>query len=213
MAKHGLDLLLSQYKSSQNLRDYITVFITEFAEVQQSIDDTIKYRQLADSFGIMVDDIAYLVGTSRTIYGAAALGFFGFYNNPSAYPAGDDATPGVGGVFRSDSDRESGDFVRNDIQLKNAIRARIIKNATNCKIEDILAFCDLVIGRSIDMEIVEGDLSMQFIIHETLSVPDKVLLTHMLPDIKPSGVSITVKDDAGDIALVYSSTNYPPDNI
>lgn len=214
MAKHGTEMMLSQYYKSPNLKAYIECFVSEFAEIKVAMEETIKYRRLADSFGVMVDDIAYLVGASRIIYGAAALGFFGFYSNPSAEPAGDDTVqPLDGGILRSDADKESGDFVRTDSQLKGAIRARIIKTVTNCNIEDIINYCDLVIGRSLPMEIKEGPLTMDFIIHEKLSVSDKVLIAHMLPDIKPSGVAITLADSAGKIVLVYSSVNYPPDQL
>ncbi|QHJ79801.1 MAG: hypothetical protein [Caudoviricetes sp.] len=214
MAKHGTEMLLSQYQNSPNLKAYIECFLSEFDEVKVAIADSIKYRRLADSFGVMVDDIAYLVGATRIIYGAASLGFFGFYSNPGAEPAGDDTVlPLEGGVLRSDADKESGDFVRTDTQLKGAIKARIIKTMTNCNIEDIIDFCDLVIGRSLKLEIKEGPLKMDFILHEKLSVSDKVLIAHMLPDIKPSGVSITLADTAGTIVLVYSSIVYPPDNL
>lgn len=207
--KRGLEMLLSQHKSSTNLQKYIKCFLDELAEVEQVMSDINKYRYLANSFGVMVDDIAYLVGASRVLYGAAALGYFGYYDNPAAESTGDDNRPGVGGILRSDGDRESGDLVRSDLQLKNAIRARIIKCVSNCRIDDILAFCDLVVGRSLDLEIVEGNLKMDFIVHSTLPVSDKVLLSFMIPDIKPVGITATLKDDSGNIALVYYSKDYP----
>ena len=209
--KQGLDMLLTQYRSSPNLKAYIKCFLDEFAEVKQANADVVKYRYLADSFGVMVDDIAYLVGASRIIYGAAPLGYFGFYDNPGAYPAGDDNNPAVGGILRSDSDEESGDFVRTDTQLKNAIRARITKIVGNCSIEQIITYVDLVLGRSVDLEIVESGQSMAYKIHETLSIPDRVLLAYMLPDFKPVGIPITLSDDSGNIALVYNSKVYPPE--
>lgn len=211
--RHGLDLLLSQYKQSTNLQKYIKCFIDEFAEVKQAMSDSVKYRYLADSFGVMVDDIAYLVGASRTIYGAASLGFFGFFTNPGAFPAGDDNDPSVGGILRSDGDRESGDFVRTDSQLKNAIRARIIKIVGNCNIEQLITYVDLVLGREIDLEIKEGHQKMDFIVHGKLSVDEKVLMAYMLPDFKPVGISISLKDDAGPISLVYVSNVYPPEKL
>lgn len=211
--KRGLDMLLSQYKHSPNLKKYIKCFLDELAEVQTALDNVVKYRYLADSFGVMVDDIAYLVGASRVLYGAAALGYFGYYENPAAESTGDDTRPGVGGILRSDSDRTSGDFVRTDTQLKSAIRARIIKLVTNCNIDDLILFCELVVGRELDLEIVEGVLELNFIVHETLSVPERVLLSFMIPDIKPGGITATLKDDSGNIALVYYSTDYPSDVI
>ena len=211
--KHGLDMLLSQYYESENLKAYISVFLSEFQEVRKAQEDVVKYRYLADSFGVMVDDIAYLVGTSRVIYGAAALGFFGFYSNPGALPAGDDKLPGTGGILRSDADRESGDFVRTDTQLKDGIRARIIKIMGSCTIEQLLTYVDLVVGHELPLEIVEGHQKIEYIVHETLGLASRVLLAHMLPDFKPLGISISLKDDSGDIALVYTSRVYPPEVV
>ena len=209
--KHGVDMLLSQYKQSENLKKYISIIVSEFEEVRQAQEDSIKYRYLADSFGVMVDDIAYLVGASRVIYGAAALGYFGFYSNPGAYPAGDDNNPNIGGILKSDSDKDSGDFVRTDTQLKQAIRARIIKIMGNCNVEQLITYTELVLGRTIDLEVREGHQTIDYIVHGTLSVADRVLLSYMLPDFKPVGIAITLADNSGDIALVYVSKIYPPE--
>ena len=209
--KHGTDMLLSQYQHSVNLKKYVNIFVSEFEEIRQAQADSIKYRYLADSFGIMVDDVAYLVGASRIIYGAAALGYFGFYDNPGAYPAGDDNDPTKGGVLRSDSDKESGDFVRTDVQLKNAIRARIVKIIGNCNIEQLISYVELVLGRTIDLEIKEGNQNMKYIVHGTLSIAERVLMAYMLPDFKPVGISITLADNSGNIALVYIANVYPPE--
>lgn len=210
--KHGLDMLLAQYRNSPDLKKYIQCILDEFAEVKQAIADSVKYRYLADSFGVMVDDIAYIVGASRVIYGAAALGFYGFYSNPGAYPAGDDNDPSVGGILRSDADKESGDFVRSDTQLKRAIHARILKITGNCNIEQTIAYIELMIGRTLDIEIQEGHQKMDFIIHGELSIAERVLMAYMLPDFKPVGVAITLADDSGTISLVYISRDYPPES-
>ncbi|QEM43049.1 baseplate wedge protein [Escherichia phage vB_EcoM_4HA13] len=209
--KHGVNMLLSQYKNSENLKKYVSIIVSEFEEVRKAQEDSIKYRYLADSFGVMVDDIAYLVGASRVIYGAVALGYFGFYSNPGAHPAGDDNNPNIGGILKSDSDKDSGDFVRTDTQLKQAIRARIIKIMGNCNVEQLITYTELVLGRTIDLEVREGHQTIDYIVHGTLSVDDKVLLSYMLPDFKPAGIAITLADNSGDIALVYVSKIYPPE--
>lgn len=207
--RHGLDMLLSEYHNSANLRKYIKIFLDEFGEVKKAQEDSIKYRYLADSFGLMVDDISYLVGTSRVIFGASALGYFGFYKNPQAYPAGDDNKPGFGGLLKSDLDRDSGDFVRTDLQLKDAIRARIIKIMGSCTVEQIIVYVDLVLNRSLNVEIVENPTFVQFNVKETLSVQDKILLAYMLPNFKPVGKRFQLKDLAGTIELVYASQVFP----
>lgn len=213
MAKHGLSMLLSEYNDSPNLRDYISCFLDEFAELKLANEQVVKYRYLADSFGLMVDDVAYLVGASRVIYGAAALGYFGFFSNPGAYPAGDDNNPAVGGILKSDSDKDSGDFIMNDTQLKNNIHARIIKITGNCNIEQILAYVDLVVGRALPLEIREGHKRMDFVVHETLAVAERVLLAYMIPDFKPTGITVTLQDDQGDISLVYVSNVFPREAV
>lgn len=213
MARHGLDMLLSQYRGATSLRAYIQCFLDEFAEVKKANEDVIKYRYLADSFGMMVDDIAYLVGASRTIYGAAALGYFGFYSEPGAYPAGDDNNPDLGGVLKSDNDKDSGDFVMNDSQLKDSVRARIIKITGNCSIEQLLAYIDLVVGRNLPLQITEGHKRMDYVVHGTLSVAERVLMAYMLPEFKPTGIHVTLRDNNGDIALVYVSNVYPRENV
>lgn len=209
--KHGVDMLLSQYRQSENLKKYVSIIVSEFEEVRKAQEDSIKYRYLADSFGVMVDDIAYLVGESRVIYGADALGYFGFYRNPGAYPAGDDNNPNIGGILKSDSDKDSGDFVRTDTQLKQAIRARIVKIMGNCNVEQLITYVELVLGQTIDLEVREGHQTIDYIVHGTLSVADRVLLSCMLPDFKPAGIAITLADNSGDIALVYVSKIYPPE--
>jgi hypothetical protein len=207
--KHGLDLLLNQYSNSQSLKEYIQCILSEFDEVKKALQDIVKYRYLADSFGVQVDDIAYLVGASRTIYGAKALGYFGYYEDPEAYGTGDDNQPGIGGRLKSDYDRDSGDFVRTDVQLKNAIRARIIKATSGCTLNDMYNFCDLIVGRSLPMVITEGKLSVDFHVKEELPVGDKVILSFAIADIKPAGITATFRDNSGNIELVYYSKDYP----
>lgn len=209
MAKRGLEMLASQYNESPNLKKYIQCLLDECLEVQTAISDTITYRYLNESYGVMVDDIAYIVGASRILYGAAALGYYGYYHNPEAEPLGDDSIPGEGGMLKSDTDRNSGDLIRSDVQLKSAIRARIIKTVTNCKIDDIYRYCDLSVGRNLPLEIKQGKLKLEYIYHGKAPIADKVLLAYMIPDITPAGITATFKDDAGDIELVYESTDYP----
>lgn len=213
MPKHGMDLLLTQYKESESLKAYIQCFVDEFKEVKDAIKNSIKYRYLADAFGMMVVDVAYLVGASRVIYGAEAMGFFGFYEEPSALPAGDDNRPGYGGILKSDHDKDGGDFTRSDAQLKDAIRARIVKIVGRCQIDELITYCELVLGRELPLQIVEGNLKVLFKIHEELPLQDKVILAYMLPDFKPQGISFTLEDTAGNIALVYGSPIYPPEEL
>lgn len=206
---HGLDMLLNQYSKSANLKSYIKCFLDEIGEVKQAMEDIVKYRYLADSFGVQVDDIAYLIGASRTVYGAEALGYFGYYDDPEAYGTGDDNDKTVGGILKSDTDKDSGDLIRTDAQLKDAIRARIIKTVGCCTVNEMYAYCDLLVGRSLDMVITEGKLSVNFHVNAELPVPDKILLSFAIADIKPGGITATFSDNLGEIDLVFYSKEFP----
>lgn len=108
--RRGLDLLLSQYRNSPNLIKYIAVLISEVEYLKIVASQVIKSRQLPTAFGQQIDDIGDLVGRERIIYGADALGYFGYYDNPQAYTAGDDNNPFIGGVLKGDENKSSGDL-------------------------------------------------------------------------------------------------------
>lgn len=207
--RSGLDLLLSQYRNSPNLIKYIAVLISEVVVLKKVAKDVIKYRQLSFSFGQQVDDIGDLVGRGRVIYGADALGYFGYYDNPQAYTAGDDNNPFIGGVLKGDENKGAGDLVMSDNAYKNAIRARAFKTTCFANTDDVLTYIDLLLGRDVPSEIIEGDLSVNIHVHEVLSVEDKALLSNILPDIKGAGITYSLEDDAGSIDLAFISTDFP----
>ncbi|MBI0275399.1 DUF2612 domain-containing protein [Hafnia alvei] len=207
--KHGIELLLSQYQNSPNLKQYISLLIEEFMILRVVFAEVVKYRYLAKSFGVQVDDVAYLVGASRVIYGAAPIGYFGYYDNAQALGAGDDNDRSEGGVFKGDGDKDSNDLILNDSQLKGAIRARIIKTVTNCSINDLLLYCDLLVGRELDIEIIETPASIKVRYHGTFSLNERALMANILPDIKPVGVNTTLVDDSGNIDMRSVGKDYP----
>lgn len=202
MQRHGLDLLLAQYRNSPNLIKYISILLSEFDLLVKVFDDIKIKRRLTIARGQQLDDIAELVGTSRIVYGADPLGYFGYYDNPQA--SGIDV-----GIFKSEDGKDSGDLILSDKQLKNRIKARIIKTMGNVCIEDLLEYCDLTLGRNLDIELTEGTASVNLKYHGILSPADKALLATTLTDIKIVGVPITLQDDGGDIVLQYDSKDYP----
>lgn len=200
--RHGLNLLLAQYRNSPNLISYIAIFLSELEELEVVFQSIIKGRWLDFAFGEQLDCIAAIVGTSRTIYGAYPIGYFGYYDNAQAY--------GINvGRFMSGYDKESGDLILTDTQLRARIRARIIKTMGNLCIEDVLEYCDLLLGRDLDLETIEGNASLQLKYHGTLDIYDKALLANVLYDTKVAGVSYSLKDDGGDIAIQINSIDYP----
>lgn len=197
------DLLLAQFKDSPNLAAYIGCFIAEVDIISKAIQDSINLRYLADAFGKQLDVIGDIVGLSRTFYGAAALGYFGFYDDPQAeVPSiGDYRDPTIGGVLKSLSDKSAADFVMDDETFKKAIYAKIIKNMTNCCIEDVLLYIDLIVGFSCDTQITETNCHSDIYIHENLNQLQRISVSLLISGVRPIGVSMTLRDNHGAIAI------------
>ncbi|MEY6830938.1 DUF2612 domain-containing protein [Enterobacter roggenkampii] len=200
--RHGLDLLLAQYRNSPNLIKYISIFLTEFDVLVKVFEDIKLKRRLPLAKGMQLDDIVEIVGTGRVVYGADPLGYFGYFDNPQAYAI--DV-----GILKSEDSKHSGDLILSDKQLRSRIKARIIKTMGNVCIEDLLQYCDLTLGRELDIELTEGTASVNLKYHGILSPADKALLSTSLTGIKVVGVPITLQDDAGNIVLQYPSKDYP----
>ena len=197
------ELLLAQYKDSPNLSAYINCFVAEIDIISKAIEDTINLRYLADATGKQLDVIGEIVGLGRIFYGAAALGYFGFYDDPqSAVPSiGDTNTPGVGGIYKSISDRAAADYVMDDVTYKKAIYAKIVKNMTNCCIEDVLLYIDLIIGFSCDTQITESNCQVDIYVHENLNQLQRISLSLLISGVRPVGVSMTLRDNYGTIVI------------
>jgi hypothetical protein len=196
-------LLLMQYKSSPNLSAYIDCFLKEVDIISKAIQDSINLRYLSNATGKQLDVIGEIVGIGRIFYGAASLGFFGFYDDPrSEIPSIGSATDTtVGGIYKSVSDKDALDYVMDDVTYKKTIYAKIVKNMTNCCIEDVLLYIDLIAGMNCDTEIVESNCQSDIFIHEDLKQIQRISLSLMVSGIRPIGVEMTLRDNHGAIAV------------
>lgn len=196
-------MFMMQYKSSPNLLKYMRCIMKEVDELVKAIQDTINLRYLADAFGHQLDINGEIVGQPRIIPGAAALGYFGFYDEPlSTNPSiGDDAIPTIGGTYRSDGDRASTDFRMNDVQYRQAIYAKILKNDSRCSIDDVLTWIDLIVGYECDTEIIEGVNTGTIFIHESLSQTNRTTLGLFMAFMKPVGTGLNLRDNTGVITI------------
>ncbi len=188
-------LIISQYKDSTNLKDYIKAFVKPIEEIKVANVDSINSRSIDMATGESLDKIAKVVGEDRVVRGAAALGFFGFDDNPSALGLSE-------GIFYSYGDKTTDDLVMSDPLLRSAIRARIIKNTSGGKIEDILKFCDLITDSELNTELTETKGGVHLRFHETLTPSARLLLSIRIRQITSVGVLVTLEDDTGTIEVV-----------
>lgn len=209
--KRADSLIISQYNSSVNLHKYVECFTIVFNDVLQACIEVATQRYLDYAIGAQMDVIGVIVGQPRTLSGSKPLGYFGYYNNPqSADPSvGTDADPTIGGVLKGDLDVDSADFILTDPAYYNILKARILKNSSNCCVEDVLVYIDLILGRVTDTEIIESttENAAHLRIHKKLSTIDKAVLASLIKQMKVGGVRYTMEDDGGIIDINSEGPN------
>lgn len=199
-----------QYRNSENLKSYLDSFLLEVNELTKAAEDTINYRYLADAYGYQLDVIGEILGQGRVFFGANPLGYFGFYDDPqSKVPSiGDKFDITKGGIYKGLGDRNAGDLVLGDEAYRRALYAKVIQNGSNCRIDHMLKFIDLITGLECNTEITEsGKCSFHIFIHEDLTQTQRVNVSLLTPQLRPAGVSMSVKDNYGIIDLGYSTKN------
>jgi len=195
-----IDILLWQYKNSTNLQEYIDAFAIELDVLTQAIEDTLNLRYLADAYGFQLDVVGQIVGVGRVFYGAAPIGYFGFYDDPqSKVPSiGDVNNVSIGGIYKGSGQLDSNDLVLDDTSYRNIIYAKIIQNGTNCRINHVITFIDYVVGHEVDVEITEPAPNHAYIrIHQELNQLARVSLSLTMNMVRPAGVKFEVEDDYG----------------
>lgn len=194
------DALLWQYKNSTNLKEYIDALVAELDALTKACEDTINYRYLADAYGYQIDVVGEIVGVGRVFYGAAPIGYFGFYDDPqSKVPSiGDVNNVSIGGIYKGSGQLDSNDLVLDDTSYRNIIYAKIIQNGTNCRIDHVIKFIYYVVGKEVDVEITEPTPNNAYIrIHEELNQLARVSLALTMNMVRPAGVKFEVEDDYG----------------
>ena len=209
--KRADSLIISQYNSSINLHKYIECFTIVFNDVLQACIEVATQRYLDYAVGAQLDVIGVIVGQPRTLSGSKPLGYFGYYENPqSADPSiGTDEDPTIGGILKGDLDKDSADFILTDSAYYNVLKARILKNSSNCCIEDVLEYVDLILGKATDTEIIESTTknAAHLRIHEKLSTVAKATLASLIKQMKVGGVRYTMEDDGGIIDINSEGVN------
>ena len=205
------NIVLSQYRQSVNLNKYLECFTVVLNDIYQACIQVATQRYLDYAAGAQLDVIGVIVGQPRTLSGSKPLGYFGYYDNPQSEDpsVGTDFDATVGGILKGDLDKDSADFILLDPDYYNVIKARIMKNSSNCSVEDLLKYVDLILGRSTNLEIIESDTAnaahLRF--HEKLSPINRAILASLIKQMKVGGVRYTMEDNGGLIDINSEGPN------
>ena len=91
-----------------------------------------------------------------------------------------------------------------DEDYKRALKARIFRASSNCNINDMYAFLEIIIGQTLDLSIEEdATYPITNITYTgTFSLLNKAVLSQILTGIKPIGTQMNLFDGNGVIPLV-----------
>lgn len=209
--KRADKIILSQYNLSTNLHKYIECFTIVFNDVLQAAVQVATQRYLDYASGQQLDVIGVIVGQPRQLAGSKPLGYFGYYDNAQAQDpsVGTDFDATVGGILKGDLDKDSADFILTDDDYVNVLKAKILKNSSNCSVDDVIKYVNLIIGRPVNLEIIESEVenAAHLRYHEKLSTIDKAILASLIKQIKVGGVRYTMEDNGGIIEINADGPN------
>ena len=198
-------LIISQYNLSTNLHKYIECFTIVFNDVLQAAIQVATQRYLDYASGQQLDVIGIIVGQPRQLAGSKPLGYFGYYDNAQAQDpsVGNDYNATIGGILKGDLDKDSAEFILTDDDYINVIKAKILKNSSNCTVDDVIEYVNLIVGRKVDLEIIESETenAAHLRYHEKLSATDKAILSSTIKQMKVGGVRYTMEDNGGIIDI------------
>ena len=202
IADDAVGLLLSQYENAPNLHHYLKAIVTPLEVIKHDFEQIVRLKDIEKMAGDQLDMVGEVVGLERVIRGASPTGFFGYYEHSQSDILGDESgRPNLdGGVWKSEFDKGGSDFHMSDEFYRRAIRARVIKLHSKCRMEDIYQFACLI-ANSDSFEIKEDHKVIHVIYHGKFGMAMRSVIAMMLPEMKPTGIAMTLADDTGNIAL------------
>jgi hypothetical protein len=192
------DRTIEQYKRAEKLRAVIALYIAQVTELQAAIHEVIDGFDLDDASGWALDVIGKWVGLPRPLIDAGLFQYFGYGATPGALGYGSLGSPGVGGRYASVFTVTSGLVLMIDSDYRLNIKAKIIRNKTSCRPDDILEIVSLVFGDDAAEVTFTGELAFTLTFGRPLSVNEQALVLtedlngrgdQLIP--RAAGVSVT----------------------
>lgn len=160
--------------------------------MEKVFDDISLIDDIDTSTGVNLDSIGEIVGISRVLPNSIALEFFGFSDSaPIGIRFGEEGDAGIGARFREENEPATASSTLNDIEYRQLIRAKIIKNHSQGTGEDMLRGLQFIFND--DRIILEDnyDMSYDISVGRPITLAENALLDlDILP--RPAGVKINI---------------------
>jgi hypothetical protein len=122
-------LMLPQYESSPNLREYFLAFIEELDLLYEHISRVYLGRTLEYATGAQLDVIGEILQIRRAI--ELPTLFFGFANAAGATKMADESSPNIGGVFKSENLEGFTVTPLDDVVYRRVLRVKAMLHVKN----------------------------------------------------------------------------------
>lgn len=137
-----------QFKNKTVYDKYLQLLLSGKVELQNVIKDTMQLRSLDTAVGVQLDTIGEIVGRPRGLVTSDIFYYFGFEGAQSAESFSSTTDPTVGGQWYSVDAPRGISRAPSDDEYRLILKAKIIKNRTLARPEDVIAAYKFLFGAS-----------------------------------------------------------------
>ncbi|MNF38539.1 hypothetical protein D3C85_736000 [compost metagenome] len=137
-----------QFKGKTVFDKYIQLLLSGFEELQVVAQQLQQERSLDTAVGIQLDIIGEIVGRPRGLVSAELFEYFGFQGAPQAGTFGSLTDPSVGSQWYSLGAPTGISREPSDEEYRLILKAKIIKNRTTSRPEDVIDAYKFLFGTS-----------------------------------------------------------------
>lgn len=180
----AISRLLTQYRESINLINYIETLLTEADKLEDVFHTLLNDRYIDTAYGIQLDILGEIVGQSRNIKNAFIHQYFGFQD-------GGQHVGGFGYKFYVSGDPFYSNLTLGDDEYRFLIHARAMRNRFDGTIEGMIEFIKFAFSAAYCAVIEQENATADIIIGKILTDQEKALIifsddNDFVP--KPAGV-------------------------
>lgn len=186
-------MLLSQYKESPLLREYLLAYISEMDLLFQSIEEVHFGRLLEHAVGAQLDIIGVILQQSRDV--VLPKTHFGFIGAPAVDGMADEATPLEGGIFLSENQAGLSTTPLNDFEYRGVLYCKgYLLNKDDIGVETFYEGLFNLLQRVPDITIsYPSDLHIDITINNnSVTAREQQLILYMAKYLIPAAVTLNL---------------------
>lgn len=137
-----------QFKNKRVYDKYLQLLLSGKTELQDVVRDTMQLRSIDTAVGVQLDVIGEIVGRPRGLVTSDIFFYFGFEGAAQGESFGSTTDPTVGGQWYSLDAPVGVSRPPSDDEYRLILKAKIIKNRTLARPEDVIAAYKFLFGAS-----------------------------------------------------------------